>query len=148
MLLWPDGDVSEAWATSEIADVRDKVAIVTGATSGLGFAAARELASQRAHIVLTAKTVEKGSRFACHVMHAFTKSVNNFRLSTEGLFDLVLEKLLQWVPMSRPVPPPVSNPTRRPTRGFTITHSICLTHLTCALQSCGGAQKNGACCFN
>ncbi len=54
--------MSKTWAASDITSVFGKVAVVTGSTSGLGFAAAKELARHGAHVVLTSKTHEKGSR--------------------------------------------------------------------------------------
>lgn len=46
----------DAWAASDIADLTNKIAIVSGSTSGLGFAATTELARHRAHVVQTART--------------------------------------------------------------------------------------------
>lgn len=50
--------MSTAW------DIRGKVCVVTGATSGIGQVTALELARRGAHVVLTARTREKGAPVA------------------------------------------------------------------------------------
>lgn len=48
------------WSPADIADQHGRVAVVTGATSGLGTATARELARAGATVLLTARDEEKG----------------------------------------------------------------------------------------
>jgi NAD(P)-dependent dehydrogenase (short-subunit alcohol dehydrogenase family) len=48
------------WSPIAIPDQRGRVAVVTGATSGLGTATVHELARARAHVVLTARDPKKG----------------------------------------------------------------------------------------
>lgn len=55
--------MSGGWSASEIPDLTNKVALVTGSTSGLGFAAAKKLAAYNCKLVLTAKSTEKGTRY-------------------------------------------------------------------------------------
>ena len=48
------------WNTNEIADMNGKVAIVTGANSGIGYVAARELAGKGAQVVLACRSEQRG----------------------------------------------------------------------------------------
>jgi protochlorophyllide reductase len=48
------------WTPNGIPDLRGKMAIITGATSGLGFETARVLAARNAHIILACRNLEKG----------------------------------------------------------------------------------------
>lgn len=49
-----------AWTTNDIPDQTGKIAVVTGANSGLGFEASRELARKGATVVLAVRNTEKG----------------------------------------------------------------------------------------
>lgn len=50
------------WTADDLPDLTGKVAIVTGANSGIGFEAARELARKGAATVLACRSVERGQR--------------------------------------------------------------------------------------
>lgn len=50
-----------AWTTADIPDLTGRVAVVTGATSGLGLVTARELAAHGAHVVMTARDERRGA---------------------------------------------------------------------------------------
>ena len=47
------------WSASDIPDLTGKRYLITGATSGIGLAAATELARRNAHVVITARSAEK-----------------------------------------------------------------------------------------
>ena len=48
-----------SWTISDIPDLSGKVAVVTGANSGLGFESAKALAGAGAHVIMAARSLEK-----------------------------------------------------------------------------------------
>jgi NAD(P)-dependent dehydrogenase (short-subunit alcohol dehydrogenase family) len=61
------------WTADRIPDQSGRLAIVTGANSGLGLVTARELARKGAHVVLACRNVPKGTD-AQHQIHALAPS--------------------------------------------------------------------------
>lgn len=51
----------EKWTADHIADQKGKIIIVTGASSGIGYEAARVLANKNATIIIAVRNLEKGS---------------------------------------------------------------------------------------
>ncbi|MFI6652621.1 SDR family NAD(P)-dependent oxidoreductase [Streptomyces sp. NPDC050529] len=60
--------MSGNWTEQHIPDQRGRVAIVTGANTGLGFETARMLAERGAAVVLAVRDVEKGKRAAARII--------------------------------------------------------------------------------
>jgi NAD(P)-dependent dehydrogenase (short-subunit alcohol dehydrogenase family) len=58
------------WTTSDIPDQSDRVAIVTGANTGLGYHAAAALAQTGAHVVLAVRNLEKGNLALARIVAA------------------------------------------------------------------------------
>ena len=56
--------MSEKWTAEDIPDQHGRLAIVTGANSGLGAVTARELARHGAQVVMAARSVDKGEAAA------------------------------------------------------------------------------------
>lgn len=59
--------MSEKWDEQNIPDQHGRVAIVTGANTGLGFETARMLAERGARVVLAVRDVEKGKQAAARI---------------------------------------------------------------------------------
>jgi NAD(P)-dependent dehydrogenase (short-subunit alcohol dehydrogenase family) len=59
--------MSEQWTESDIPDQKGRVAVVTGANTGLGFETARALAARGATVVLAVRDVEKGKKAAARI---------------------------------------------------------------------------------
>ena len=58
------------WTTSDIPDQRGRVAVVTGANTGLGYHTAAALAQAGAHVVLAVRDLEKGNLALARIVAA------------------------------------------------------------------------------
>ena len=65
--------MSSKWTAADVPDQSGRVAIVTGANSGLGFDTAAVLADKGAHVVLAVRNLDKGNQAADRIK---TKSPN------------------------------------------------------------------------
>ncbi|WP_328532064.1 SDR family NAD(P)-dependent oxidoreductase [Nocardioides sp. NBC_00368] len=59
--------MSETWTEQNIPDQHGRVAVVTGANTGLGFETARMLAERGAQVVIAVRDVEKGKQAAARI---------------------------------------------------------------------------------
>ncbi|WP_069466792.1 oxidoreductase [Actinacidiphila rubida] len=90
---------SQPWTTDDIPDQTGRTAVVTGASSGLGLATARTLASAGAHVVLAVRDTTRGEEAARSVNGsvevrrldlADLSSVREFAVGWRGGLDLLV----------------------------------------------------------
>ncbi|MBO3748848.1 SDR family NAD(P)-dependent oxidoreductase [Streptosporangiaceae bacterium NEAU-GS5] len=62
--------MSDKWTAADIPDQRGRVAVVTGANTGLGFATAQALAAHGATVVLAVRDADKGKAAAARIADA------------------------------------------------------------------------------
>jgi NAD(P)-dependent dehydrogenase (short-subunit alcohol dehydrogenase family) len=62
--------MADGWTAADMPDQSGRVAIVTGANSGLGMVTARELARAGARVVLACRSVDKGEGAAAQIVSA------------------------------------------------------------------------------
>jgi NAD(P)-dependent dehydrogenase (short-subunit alcohol dehydrogenase family) len=73
--------MSDRWTARDIPDQRGRLAVVTGANSGLGLVTARELARSNARVVLACRDTEKGAAAA----RSIAAKAPNAEVSVEAL---------------------------------------------------------------
>jgi NAD(P)-dependent dehydrogenase (short-subunit alcohol dehydrogenase family) len=66
--------MSAKWTAADVTDQSGRVAIVTGANSGLGFDTAAVLADKGAHVVLAVRNLDKGNDAAIRIKNASTNA--------------------------------------------------------------------------
>lgn len=62
------------WGTDNISDLSKKVAIVTGANSGLGLEVVREFAGKGCHVVMACRSIDKAENASLHVRHEYPQA--------------------------------------------------------------------------
>ncbi|MGZ4527595.1 MAG: SDR family NAD(P)-dependent oxidoreductase, partial [Mycobacterium sp.] len=65
----PDSDTRN-WSAADVPDQRGRVAVVTGANTGIGFHTAAVLAYRGAHVVLGVRNLEKGNAALSRIVAA------------------------------------------------------------------------------
>jgi NAD(P)-dependent dehydrogenase (short-subunit alcohol dehydrogenase family) len=95
------------FSTQDIPDLTGQTVIVTGANSGIGRVAARELAAKGAHVVLAVRNLDKGEAAAA-TMNGGTEvrkldlaslaSVREFASAWDGNIDLLIDNAGVMVP--------------------------------------------------
>ena len=92
--------IPDNWNASQMPDLTGKRFLITGATSGIGLAAATELARRNANVVITARSVEKardaikkiGPGLVDYILMDLTdlESVNRAAARVDRAFDVVV----------------------------------------------------------
>jgi NAD(P)-dependent dehydrogenase (short-subunit alcohol dehydrogenase family) len=59
--------MGQPWTTADMPDQRGRVAVITGANSGLGLATAAALAAKGAHVVMAIRNLDKGKQAAAEI---------------------------------------------------------------------------------
>ena len=100
------GGATRAWSPDDIGDQTGRVALVTGANSGIGFETARALADHGAHVVLACRNPEKARGAADELENDLDRS--SIELLTLDLSDLVSVRRAaeQFRGRARPPRPP------------------------------------------
>ena len=102
------------WKPTEIGDLTGRSAIVTGANSGIGFAAAKTLGDHGAHVTLAVRNLEAGHAAAAriagstHVQHldlASLASVRTFAGTVDEPVDLLVNNAGVMAPPTRRTSP-------------------------------------------
>jgi NAD(P)-dependent dehydrogenase (short-subunit alcohol dehydrogenase family) len=104
---------SQHWTADDLPDLTGRTAIVTGASSGIGAAATRQLARAGARVVLAVRDVSKGTALAQgiagqtevrHLDLADLASVRAFADAWNGDVDILVNNAgIMWVPEGRTV---------------------------------------------
>src|SRR6266545_899337 len=99
------------WTAADLPDLTERTAIVTGANSGIGRVAARELARAGAHVILAVRSTDKGEAAAASMPGevdvrrldlADLASVRDFADGVKGDVDLLINNAgVMAVPESR-----------------------------------------------
>ena len=78
-----------AWSTNDIPDQSGKVAVITGANSGLGFEATRELARKGATVVMAVRNTDKGEAAVARIKQELPSADLEVRKLDLGSLDSV-----------------------------------------------------------
>jgi NAD(P)-dependent dehydrogenase (short-subunit alcohol dehydrogenase family) len=93
----PFGKSSTADEVLREVDVRDKVALVTGATTGIGIETARAFAAKGARVIITARNSEKGEAAVAQIKATEGGFEKTFAVNHLGHF-LLVNKIASLVP--------------------------------------------------
>lgn len=136
------GSESMAWTTAEIPDLRGRVAVVTGASGGLGLETTLELARKGAHVVLAARDAAKAERARAEILADVpSASLEHQELDVASL-DSIRAGAERILAAHRAIDIPVNNagvmgpPERRTVDGFEL--QLGTNHL--------GTSRSRRCC--
>ncbi|QIS10845.1 oxidoreductase [Nocardia arthritidis] len=76
------------WTEANIPDQRDRIAVITGANTGLGFETARALAEHGATVVLACRNPDKAERAAQRIAETAHATVDTVRLDLASLASI------------------------------------------------------------
>ena len=79
------------WSVTDIPDQRGRVALVTGASNGIGLATALELTRRGAHVIVHARDGERGARAIQHIRASVSAASLDLQLADLGDLDAVRE---------------------------------------------------------
>ena len=111
------------WDSTSIPDQKDRVAIITGSNTGIGYETARVLANKKATVIIAVRNLEKGNAAANQIRArhenanvkvmaldlANLKSVNNFAADFKNNY-----KRLDIFKNSRRIRNPIRHKSSRP----------------------------------
>jgi NAD(P)-dependent dehydrogenase (short-subunit alcohol dehydrogenase family) len=83
--------MSSKWTTADIPDQSGRVAVITGANTGLGFWTAAALADKGAHVVLAVRNTEKGKEAASRITAKNPNAVVNLQQLDLTSLDAIRE---------------------------------------------------------
>ena len=66
--------ISRKWTSDLIADQQGRIAVVTGANSGIGYETARALARKNARVILACRTAEKGQQATDRILRDYPQA--------------------------------------------------------------------------
>jgi NAD(P)-dependent dehydrogenase (short-subunit alcohol dehydrogenase family) len=84
------------WTTTDIDDQTGRVAIVTGANSGIGFEAAKALADKGAQVIVAARSPKRGEKAVAEIRNAVPSAIVKLMLLDLANLDSVNEFAVEF----------------------------------------------------
>ncbi len=64
------------WSTKNIPNLHNKIVVITGGNTGLGYQMSLELANKNAHVIIACRSIEKGKKAIKNIQNTLNKSVS------------------------------------------------------------------------